>query len=268
MISVIIPVYNVEKYLKRCIESVLKQSYVDYEVLLIDDGSTDGSGRICDQYEKLDRRIRVFHKENGGLSDARNFGLDCMHGDYLTFIDSDDYVGSDYLKILVDMVEKNYADIASIDIYETHGFEFVKSEDVRTVLKGKEIMSEILSLKHWNISACGKIYKKQLFETVRFPIGKYYEDLMIIPYLINETSVFVFSTAKQYYYYQREGSIMHSISEESIENWMTGMEKLKNHVRRYYPMLLGETDAMFLRGLFGRAIDWNLLDNNYVEYAR
>ena len=106
MISVIVPIYKVEKYLRRCVDSILNQSYTDFELLLIDDGSPDGCPQICDEYAQQDTRVRVFHKPNGGLSDARNYGLDRMKGEYVSFIDSDDYVGPDYLTVLVELAKK------------------------------------------------------------------------------------------------------------------------------------------------------------------
>ena len=106
MISVIVPIYKVEKYLHRCVDSILNQSYTDFELLLIDDGSPDRCPQICDEYARQGDRIRVFHKSNGGLSDARNYGLDRMQGDYVSFIDSDDYVGPDYLKTLMELISE------------------------------------------------------------------------------------------------------------------------------------------------------------------
>ena len=113
-VSVIVPVYNVEKYLDRCITSILKQTHPDFELLLIDDGSRDSSGNICDAWAQADARISVFHKENGGLSDARNYGIDHAKGEYITFVDSDDYVGRDYLKTLVGLVQEYGAQIVQV----------------------------------------------------------------------------------------------------------------------------------------------------------
>ena len=116
LISVIVPVYNVEDYLTRCIESILDQTYTNFELLLVDDGSTDDSLMICKKYQDLDNRVMCFHKENGGLSDARNYGLEHMKGEYVTFIDSDDYIGSDYLRILFEMMEDGSSDVTIIGV--------------------------------------------------------------------------------------------------------------------------------------------------------
>ena len=114
MISVIVSIYKVEKYLRRCVDSILNQSYTDFELLLIDDGSPDDCPQICDEYARQDDRVRVFHKPNGGLSDARNFGIDRMKGDYVSFIDSDDYVGPDYLRILMDLIKEYAVPVAAV----------------------------------------------------------------------------------------------------------------------------------------------------------
>ena len=120
MISVIVPIYQTERYLPRCIDSILAQSFRDFELLLIDDGSKDNSGAICDWYARQDSRVRVFHKENGGISDTRNFGLDHAKGDYIAFVDSDDYIGHDYLKILMEMAVENDADMTIISFQQTN----------------------------------------------------------------------------------------------------------------------------------------------------
>ena len=134
MISVIVPIYKVEKYLRRCVDSILEQSYPDFELLLIDDGSPDSCPRICDEYARRDERVRVFHKPNGGLSDARNYGLERMKGEYVSFIDSDDYVGKDYLKILMELIREYGVNVAAVThqcVSEADGTLFVASEDHR-----------------------------------------------------------------------------------------------------------------------------------------
>ena len=121
MISVIVPVYNVESCLGKCLDSILEQTYRDFELLLIDDGATDSSGDICERYAKTDERIKVFHKPNGGLSDARNYGIERASGDYLTFIDSDDYIIANYLEVLYKMATENNAEMLNINFILTNG---------------------------------------------------------------------------------------------------------------------------------------------------
>ena len=176
-ISVIVPVYNVEPYLERCIESILNQSYKNFELILVDDGSTDNSGRICDWYKKQDNRIQVIHKQNGGLSDARNVGIEWVlknsYSLYLSFIDSDDFVHRKFLQWMIYAIEKKDADIAvcertrdmDISCFLSQGSyaitEYNKHDFILSTYKGE-----------WsrNIAACFKLYKRSIFESLRFPI--------------------------------------------------------------------------------------------------
>ena len=259
LISIIVPVYNVEKYLDRCIESILAQSYTNFELLLIDDGSTDGSLRICKEYEELDTRIRTFHKKNGGLSDARNFGLDRMKGQYVTFIDSDDYVGSDYLKILFEMIEDGISDVTIVgveDFYENKMTVDISQDDVRTVIKREDIFKEMVKFDKFTWSACAKLFKRELFERNRFPVGALYEDLRIIPYMLCGCNVISCSSYKQYYYYiNRVGSITRSISENSIKMWEYGMDQLLAYSLKNEPQ-----DYLYLEGRFDTCIFWDVID--------
>ena len=270
MISVIVPVYNVEHYLPRCIDSILAQTYGQFELILVDDGSTDQSGRICDERAGGDGRIRVFHKKNGGLSDARNHGLDRMRGDYVTFIDSDDYVGRDYLCLLLDMLEENGADMSVVSIQDTYSKElsFIESGDERVVLSGEAIIREMTVQEKLTCSACAKLFKRELFDGVRFPKGRPFEDLLTIPYLRYEGATCVCSTSKQYYYFQRLGSIMHSASEGLIQTWLDAMEQLLNYVDKMAPQTRRNAEYMFVQGVFWRAIDWKLNQDDYVCFSR
>lgn len=183
MISVIIPVYNVEKYLEQCVESVLNQTYRDIEVILVDDGSTDGSGAICDEYALQDARVKVIHKENGGLSDARNQGMEAAHGDIISFIDSDDYISSYFLEILCEAMEEGNCDVAALkkccDFWD--GEDCVELAKVKKV-KNVEYCSAHEAVKRMfymdiETGAPFKLYKKHTLNGVKFPIGYYYEDV-------------------------------------------------------------------------------------------
>ena len=177
MVSVIIPIYNVEKYLKKCIESVINQTFSDLEIILVNDGSTDNCKEICEDYKSKDNRIKFIHKSNGGLSSARNAGIQVATGDYYTFIDSDDYIMSDMIEQLVYMAQLTDADISlCCKTNQENGFEeginkkieiFTKEEALKCILTEKKILT----------SAWGKLYKRKLFNEVRYPDGKIYEDL-------------------------------------------------------------------------------------------
>lgn len=208
MISVIIPIYNVEKYLRRCVDSVLAQTYRDLEVFLVDDGSPDNCGAICDEYAQTDNRIIVIHKENGGLSDARNAALDKMSGEYVTFVDSDDYIAVDALESMLDSLIRTGSDIAvgnmpSFDEYgETGSFYSPYTEE--TVLEGEKLFETLLQP-----CAPNRLYRTELFETVRYPVGRYYEDVFVWHRILALTKRMVFTGKNAYYYFIRSGSIMH-----------------------------------------------------------
>lgn len=225
-ISVIVPVYNIEKYIAMCLESVIRQTYGKLEIILVDDGSTDASGRICDEYARKDDRICVIHKKNGGLSDARNAGLDRMTGDYVCFIDGDDFVHRRMCEILLQNILKYDASISACD------FERVDAEC--GALCEREIGKEEISVydrdaaminiyKVYSIS-CSKLYHKRLFETLRYPVGKYHEDEFMIHKLIYLSRKIVVSDAKLYFYVQREGSITARPSDKKLMDALEAYE--------------------------------------------
>lgn len=176
LVSVVVPVYNKKKYLRRCIDSILKQQYESLEIILVDDGSFDGSEKICDQYSEIDARVKVVHKNNGGLSSARNKGIEIATGKYIVFIDSDDIVHPEYIERMVSVKEDTKAQIVqcrmksvSADFKENK----VNLQKMRQkILSGK---NAILSYEY-KVSACAKIFDIELFDSVRFPLGKIYED--------------------------------------------------------------------------------------------
>lgn len=212
MISIIVPVYNVEPYLRECIESILAQTYTDWELILSDDGSTDNSGRICDDYAARDSRIRVIHAPNAGLSEARNRGLDICRGSHITFVDSDDYIHIRYLEIL-SSVE---ADIVScrptrstFDVYDAPVEIYTDTED---------ILLDALYQQKINISACGKLYRRYLFDNLRYTRGIYYEDLDIFPRIImNLTGALAIVPSELYFYRNTPGSIINTWSDKRLD---------------------------------------------------
>lgn len=180
-ISIIVPVYQVEKYISQCIESILAQTFTDFELILVDDGSKDNSGKICDEYAEKDKRIRVLHKENGGLSDARNKGLDNASGNYFMFVDSDDYIAPNMAECLYQNIIKEDADIAACNfryVFEEDVEEDFSTENKAEVLSGKEIFYNRKNERNygfWTV-AWNKLYKAETFKNMRFRFGKYHED--------------------------------------------------------------------------------------------
>ena len=208
-VSIIVPVYNVEKYLGKCIDSILAQTFTDYELFLVDDGSPDNCGKICDEYAGKDGRIKVIHKENGGLSDARNVAIDIASGEYLSFIDSDDYVEPDMIESMYKALIETDSDVAvcGMDSFDENGrvTDYYKPHEKRMVCKGED-RCEFL----YQPSACNKLYKETIFEDLRFPKGRLYEDAYVFHYILEKAPSFVYTGKVSYHYYQRSQSIMRS----------------------------------------------------------
>ncbi|MDD9148995.1 MULTISPECIES: glycosyltransferase family 2 protein [unclassified Sporolactobacillus] len=240
LISVVVPVFNVEKYLPRCIESIIRQSYKDLEILLVDDGSSDGSGRICDQYGKIDKRIKVIHKKNGGLSDARNVGIDLARGNYIGFVDSDDYIHEDMYLSLYDTIRLNGCDIAEVG-YQTffHDDDIKDPDDYSRVIlytKQQAVIGAIVNHQCqtyvWN-----KLYKKELWNKVRFPKGKLFEDEFTTYKIFNRSAKVAVLNKKMYYYFQREKSIAHTFSIKTLDH-CEALNQMMRFIESEYPEAL------------------------------
>ena len=209
VISVIVPVYNVEKYLDKCVSSVMAQTFKDIEILLIDDGSKDASGRMCDDYALTDSRIRVIHKENGGLSDARNRGITEARGRYLSFIDGDDYIEPDMLETLYNNLVREDADASMCGIYSEYADRQTRfwPNDEYLVLTGNQPVKAVLEGRQGSINAVNKLYKRELFSEIRFPLGKLCEDAFIMVKLMAQVNKAVVDTRPKYHYVHRGDSI-------------------------------------------------------------
>lgn len=233
LISVIVPVYNVEDYVAECLESIIDQSYQNLEIIIVNDGAEDGSAEICREYTARDNRIVFLEKENGGLSSARNFGLDHATGDYISFVDSDDFIHEDYFKVMLENSEDhqlvfcNFSEYYSdqpkheITIEEFSSFESVE-------FTSKELLKKITTFKRpLVIISCCKLYKKELWKDLRYPIGKYHEDEFVVHHFIDKAQKIKFIDLPLYYYRQnREGSIMNSLSEKKIKDfYLSSLER-------------------------------------------
>lgn len=208
-ISVIIPIYNVEKYLERCVDSVLAQTFTDIELILVDDGSTDSSSAMCDAFAAEDDRIRVIHKQNGGLSDARNAGIEAAAGEYIGFVDSDDYIDADMYEFLYGIAQKENADVAMCELYHCYAGKdiFRHSADYYEVTDSIGAVRCVLESKITSVTAVNKLYRKELFANLRFRKGKTAEDAFIMVDLLSKAKTVVITNAQKYYYFHREGSI-------------------------------------------------------------
>ncbi len=208
-VSIIVPVYNVEEYLQPCIDSISGQTYPSFELLLVDDGSTDGSGAICDTVANNDSRIKVIHKPNGGLSDARNHGMQYARGKYITFIDSDDTVAKDFLSIMVTKAEEQNADIVqcSFALQEKNLHTGTKSE---FSCNGSDGLRRFLIRDTVYVAACGKLYKRELFQDIEFPLGRINEDHCTVYKTVYRANKIICIDYALYWHRMRAGSIMHT----------------------------------------------------------
>ncbi len=213
-ISIIVPVYQVEKYLKKCVNSIRNQTYINIQIILVDDGSTDESPIICDKLAKEDDRIVVIHKKNGGLSDARNAGLEVALGQYIGFVDSDDYIAPEMYEILLRHMEEDQSDISICDYIRVNEDNLELNNEGKSVVCNRcfsrdEFIEELLKpygghfVVVWN-----KLYKKEIFRTLKFPFGKQHEDEFVIHRIIAQCKKVTCVENQLYYYMQRKGSIM------------------------------------------------------------
>lgn len=218
-ISIIVPVYKVEKYLEKCVDSILAQTFTDFELILVDDGSPDRSGAMCDEYAQKDSRVRVIHKENGGLSSARNAGIDVAKGRYLGFVDSDDYIDSKMYEQLFTDIEREQADLSICGIYHVYeGKKPKKKSETVMVLNRDEAMELIFHGNEISDHAVNKLYKRGIFSKLRYPLGKYHEDSFTIVGILDQCNTVVVNTTQRYYYYHRSDSITsHAFSRKHLE---------------------------------------------------
>ena len=214
LISVILPIYNVESYLRRCINSILLQTYPNLEIILVDDGSPDSCGAICDEYAKMDARIHAYHKPNGGVSDARNYGVAQSTGAYIAFIDPDDYVSPNYIEYLLSLITTNDADIACCRLVQTHqdtvDYYSDPSNPAALILTGKQACAELFGPLYSTLVVphC-KLYKRNIVEKYPFPVGRIHEDEAILCKYLYASQQIVIGNQHLYAYYQRPGSITH-----------------------------------------------------------
>lgn len=263
LISVIVPVYNVAEYLPECVDSIINQTYKNLEIILVDDGSTDACPDICDEYAKRDSRIRVIHKENGGLSDARNAGLDICTGEWIGFVDSDDYISPFMYEKMYAIAIKNSADVVACYATRDARVKLDSNGSFNTlVFDQREKMIEYIFLGKYGgsfVSVCVKLYKKHLFDSIRFPVGRTTEDGFIVVDLINITSKMVVLTNILYYYRVRIGSITNArLYYDNIWDTVEAYKYNLSIIQKLYPSIrkIGEIRlAWAYRVNIGRALE-------------
>lgn len=255
LISIVIPVYNVEKYLHRCLDSVKYQTYSELQIILVDDGSTDSSGKILDEYAQSDERFIVIHKENGGLSDARNEGMKHIHGQFFCFIDSDDFVHPSFIEVLYKTIKKWNAKIAIcerlevieesddyIELLKNNGNKIndIDTYNERTLI-GTNVFIELYKQDSVDfIVAWNKLYSSDLIDVLSFPIGKIHEDEFAIPKTLYNADIIVYKKIPLYYYIRRSGSITVSkFDEKQLQLEEALMERVDFYAENDLKELIG-----------------------------
>ena len=249
LVSVIIPVYNVRPYLREALDSVINQTYTNLEIIVIDDGSTDGSGKICDQYQKKDKRIRVIHQENRGLSAARNAGLDVMNGQYVAFLDSDDAFMQNAIDVMLKKIVKLKADIAVCGYYicKTNSkMHTEKCVDVfrvdNDIITSKEALNRLFSY-NLGFAAWNKLYNSILFKGVRFPNGCVYEDHILMPFLIKGTNRIATIDQPLVLYRKRPRSITSSFNKKNELDWLLAVKVKERFILKHTPLFFNSKQA-------------------------
>lgn len=264
LISVVVPVYNVEQYLPNCLDSIKSQTYKNLEIILVDDGSTDNSGKIIDSFKKTDDRVIVIHKCNGGQSDARNVGIERATGKYITFIDSDDHVSDDYVEYLYNLIKSTNADISTCNHNDsTNSFESCRNSSPKvTLFDSTQVLEEMFYSKSKGLQfvTWGKLYPLSYFSKIKFPKGKYLEDLITTFRLVNKSSKVVYGDQICYYYLMREGSTMRKALKHNLDHVIDAIEQISSELPKNNENLL----KAFASGTFGN-IGMVILMSSSVE---
>lgn len=249
LVSVIVPVYQVEEYLARCVDSVLSQTHQNLEVILVDDGSRDTSGTICDDYAGKDPRVKVIHKENGGLSSARNAGIDIAAGDYLEFVDSDDWLEPDAVEAMLTLARETGMKVVVGGRWDVSARTGEKKKGLcpprREILSGVEMVRRIFRWDNCDSSACDKLFHRELFREARFPVGVVCEDIPIMYKIMLDAGRVALLNQPVYNYYHRSGSITYTGISEKNFHYSRHTAVILAFIQENYPELI--TEAKYLR---------------------
>ena len=276
LISIVIPVYNVERYIERCVDSVLCQTYKNIEILLINDGSTDNSGFLCEKLANKDSRIKVFHKINEGLSATRNFGVEQSNGQFVGFVDSDDYIEEDMYEKLFNAIQSSQADMAECSltrIYKNYSETFYNGDNFQIDLDAEGYVREYIDNVRLYGSAWCKLLKKEIAEKVKFPVGKIYEDcfysLDLVKYLKKVTVI----SDSLYNYYIREGSITTKSFSHSDMDYIECINSWEDYIDNYFPQfkqLMLKRKVIAYLSIFNQTLELRQRKNNedykYLKY--
>lgn len=237
-ISVIVPVYNAENYIDNCINSILSQSFNDFEIVLVDDGSADSSGEICDRLSDANSNIRVFHTANKGAAAARNYGVKKAMGEFICFIDADDTVEENYLKYLMDLIREYDADISVCGynkVYEGRKNNPNNTKEERFVMTGKEAVADLLYQRRYMSVPWGSLQKRTIWDNVSFPEGTKAEDMGTIYKMYGEASKVAYGSSKLYNYYQRKTNTIYSTSDVRNIDYLKHSRDMVSYVKDKFP---------------------------------
>ena len=228
IVSIIIPVYNVEKYIRQCLDSVISQTYHDLEIILVDDGSTDSSGSICDDYACIDERIKVYHTANHGLSAARNYGIDCAQGEYIAFLDSDDWFTRNAIQTFLTTAQETRADIVACRYYDEYVDKTAESSGLleSCIVEGDAVLAFLVLEPRISVAVWNKFYRVSLFETIRFPEGRIFEDMATTWRVFSQCEKLVNIPDCLIHYRRRENSLSNIHSLQSLTDyWLAYKER-------------------------------------------
>ena len=253
LVSVIVPVYNVEAYLCRCVDSILDQTYGNLEVILVDDGAKDSSGAICDIYAERDPRVRVVHKENGGLSSARNAGIDIAQGAFLEFVDSDDWIEPDAVEYMLSLAAEQNVELVVAGRWDVSDKTGSKKKGLcpprREIISGEELVRRIFRWENCDSSACDKLFARRLFREVRFPHGMVCEDVPVMYKIVLDAGRVALLDKPVYNYYHRSGSITYTTVSEKNFHFSQHTAVIYPYILKYYPQLKQEARYLRVRSL-------------------
>lgn len=268
LVSIIVPIYKVEQYLERCIKSIIRQSYTNIEIILVDDGSPDNCPQMCDSWAKVDSRIKVIHKKNGGLSDARNVGLKAAIGEFICFVDSDDYISVQFIETLLGLINRCHTNIASVRFQEVLENDYIESNDDNIlsgnviIFEGENAVKELFSNNTFSNYAWNKMYRRELFDDIEFPANRKMEDLGTTYKLLIKAQKIAFSTKPLYFYYQRDDSILHKPDINFYKDKFELSLERYHMIANMYPCM-EENDKFFLEVILDT---YPLLFNLYKGY--
>ena len=266
-VSIIIPIYNAENHLHKCIGSVVSQTYGDLEIILINDGSTDGSESICRSYEEKDTRIKLISQKNAGVSAARNAGLDACTGELITFVDSDDHVSEDYVEYLTDLMGRYDSDIVCSGQNEDPDL-----LDEPVVIEGPEAcLKEYLTSNRIYAAVWGKLYKKHMFDGIRFPSGKRFEDNYVLFRLLDKCNSLTIGQLMKYSYVRNAGSFVNETFSPAQLDIVHAMTAQREFISKKHPSLLPEANARLIYAVnrcLTKMADSNHKDEAFIKRAK